>query len=313
MLSRKKPRGVSFPDVDEDEKGIEESWPEFGIWREDYRLQAGLVASCLVQQRAKPSSPSRIPQIRLPNLPMLSPPVSATVFPDEIHPEQLAPIAGPSRPRRTGRPSTPPRSPPQIREPSPLLFTSDSTQPEEIPRTIALEHIAPPRIRRLPSRFSPPPESSHIPWEPINNYNPTQNPAPTSTPLPMSLEWSETSKYPRLPALPPTQPKKSRRTKPEDRKPDLHKLQISYTLNPLSSSISKSSKCVLTNDWRVAQQELRHIRAMEKIEAKKRDGRWSLRQPKKLRGPGVPKSHWDYLLEEMVSVFVGVELMGRNG
>jgi len=59
---------------------------------------------------------------------------------------------------------------------------------------------------------------------------------------------------------------------------------------------------VLTADWRVAQQEMRHVRAMERIEAKKNDGRWSLRQPKKLRGPAVPKAHWDFLLDEMVNV-----------
>lgn len=45
--------------------------------------------------------------------------------------------------------------------------------------------------------------------------------------------------------------------------------------------------------------EMRHVRAMERIEAKKAENRWSLRQPKKARGPGVPKSHWDYMLEEM--------------
>jgi chromatin modification-related protein VID21 len=72
-------------------------------------------------------------------------------------------------------------------------------------------------------------------------------------------------------------------------------------VNPLSDNLSKSAKCVLTADWRIATQELRHMRAMERIEAKKSEGRWSLRQPKKGRGVPVVKSHWDYMLEEMVS------------
>lgn len=50
--------------------------------------------------------------------------------------------------------------------------------------------------------------------------------------------------------------------------------------------------------------ELRLIRTAERIESLKNDGRWSYRQPKKQRGVGgLTKSHWDYLLEEMVFCF----------
>ena len=49
--------------------------------------------------------------------------------------------------------------------------------------------------------------------------------------------------------------------------------------------------------------ELRLIRTMERIEQLKNDGRWSFRQPKKQRGVGgLVKSHWDYLIDEMVGV-----------
>jgi chromatin modification-related protein VID21 len=55
----------------------------------------------------------------------------------------------------------------------------------------------------------------------------------------------------------------------------------------------------MSSDWKIAMAELRHIRTMERIEQKMANGRWSLRQPKKLRAPPVRKGHWDHLLEEM--------------
>ena len=47
--------------------------------------------------------------------------------------------------------------------------------------------------------------------------------------------------------------------------------------------------------------ELRLIRALDRIEGLKREGRWSFRQPKKQRGVGgLTKTHSDYLMDEMV-------------
>jgi len=54
----------------------------------------------------------------------------------------------------------------------------------------------------------------------------------------------------------------------------------------------------------VAMSELRLIRTIERIELLKNDGRWSFRQPKKQRGVGgLVKSHWDYLMDEVVGPF----------
>ena len=48
--------------------------------------------------------------------------------------------------------------------------------------------------------------------------------------------------------------------------------------------------------------ELRLARTADRIEALKGAGCWSFRQPKKQRGVGgLVKSHWDYLMDEMVS------------
>ena len=43
------------------------------------------------------------------------------------------------------------------------------------------------------------------------------------------------------------------------------------------------------------------IKVMKRINELKSEGRWSFRQPKKVRGPALYKAHWDYLLDEMVS------------
>ena len=47
--------------------------------------------------------------------------------------------------------------------------------------------------------------------------------------------------------------------------------------------------------------ELQFVRACERVEMLKDEGRWSFRQPKKQRGMGgLSKTHWDYLMDEMV-------------
>jgi hypothetical protein len=44
------------------------------------------------------------------------------------------------------------------------------------------------------------------------------------------------------------------------------------------------------------------MRTLDRVEALKDHGRWSFRQPKKQRGiGGLTKTHWDYLMDEMVS------------
>jgi chromatin modification-related protein VID21 len=149
-----------------------------------------------------------------------------------------------------------------------------------------------------------PPNSYSVPdWIPIDNYRPATAPiSPAAKIPPMPLTSGYTLTLPRLPPEPPHPAKRHRRSSKADERDraSLYRLQVQYGLNPLSDALARSTKVVLTQDWKIAQAELRHIRAMERIEAKKNDGRWSLRQPKKLRGPPIPKGHWDYLLEEMV-------------
>lgn len=47
--------------------------------------------------------------------------------------------------------------------------------------------------------------------------------------------------------------------------------------------------------------ELRLVRVFERIERLKEANAWSFRQPRKQRGVGgLTKTHWDYLMDEMV-------------
>jgi chromatin modification-related protein VID21 len=60
--------------------------------------------------------------------------------------------------------------------------------------------------------------------------------------------------------------------------------------------------CIL----QVAMAEMRLLRALEQVESLKDAGRWSFRQPKKQRGVGgLTKTHWDYLMDEMVCLQTG--------
>jgi hypothetical protein len=61
---------------------------------------------------------------------------------------------------------------------------------------------------------------------------------------------------------------------------------------------------IVLNGVQVAFNELRLVRVLERIEQLKDAGKWTYRQPKKQRGVGnVSKTHWDYLLDEMVECF----------
>ena len=59
-------------------------------------------------------------------------------------------------------------------------------------------------------------------------------------------------------------------------------------------------------------EELRAIRAFERIEQLKAEKLWSFRQPRKQRAGAVPKSHWDHLLDEMVRFSLSNEIEFSN-
>ena len=251
---------------------------------------------------------SRIESLELPSIPPPSPPPGVTVFPDELpaatedakeHKEV------PASPTPSAKPAAPtpaaPRRPaysPAVPTFQPIAGPSRNRSPTP-PFTVSMSDVQP-RSRRV---FSPSLPPTFPDWIAAENYAVAEN-APSTPPhilMPLESDYAAN-----LPQLPPVQTRHTHRRRRKDSKGDegpanLYKLQATYEINPVSSSLAKSSKCVLTSDWRVATAELRHIRAMERIEQKKENGRWSLRQPKKLKTMPVRKAHWDYLLDEMVS------------
>lgn len=241
--------------------------------------------------------PSRISRLALPILPPMSPPPGVTVFPDEV---ETQPEAGPSYlpiAKPPSRPPSPPvRSSPRYRPPS-RSGASGSPPPQHVRRTPSKADP------RLFAEFQRPLKGPIPEWIPHDNCRPATIPtaSPPSVVLPLETEYASNISW--LPSVPIS--KRHRRgSKTETRKADLDRLRHEYALNPVAKGLAKSLKCVLTGDWRVAQSETRHVRAMQKVEAKMTEGRWSLRQPKKLRSPSISKSHWDYLLDEVVSSLV---------
>jgi hypothetical protein len=70
------------------------------------------------------------------------------------------------------------------------------------------------------------------------------------------------------------------------------------------SKAVRPGKVIFTADWNVAVQELQGLRALERIEQLKAQNAWSFRQIRKQKMPQVAKTHWDYLLDEMVCLVV---------
>ena len=86
--------------------------------------------------------------------------------------------------------------------------------------------------------------------------------------------------------------------------PDLYKLHVRSQHMSAKSFLGPGKRVhnVLdTKEWEVGIDEMRAIRAFERIEELKAERKWSFRQPKKQRTGVVPKAHWDHVLDEMVS------------
>ncbi|KAJ2846942.1 chromatin modification- protein VID21, partial [Coemansia brasiliensis] len=68
---------------------------------------------------------------------------------------------------------------------------------------------------------------------------------------------------------------------------------------PLYELIDGPSKMLSTKDWETVRDELVWVRAMERIEELKEQGKWSFWQPRRHRAPPRSKAHWDHVLAEM--------------
>ncbi|CAG8617829.1 2084_t:CDS:10 [Rhizophagus irregularis] len=80
---------------------------------------------------------------------------------------------------------------------------------------------------------------------------------------------------------------------------DRETIIINFNNNPVYKSLQPPKKAITTSEWRVAIEEVKYARVIERIEELKRQGFWSRKQIEPFRDPPRYKTHWDYLLEEM--------------
>ncbi|BEI82084.1 hypothetical protein CcaverHIS002_0212440 [Cutaneotrichosporon cavernicola] len=269
LLKRK--RAGEYIDVSLDVDELEGP-DDYDTWKAERVIDAAGVAGVVIPP--------------VPPVPPQSPPSPPPIT---VEPPNETPVPTPTPPperelRRSSRPSSRTAS----RHGTPAAPRSTETR-----TTVALDDVLP----RRPASFGAFGSEIEVPpWEPLDNYCPAEDAGPSEAhSVLMPLENDYSARISKLPHVPHTR----RRGSKNEGRPDSYKLSVMFGLNPVSGGLTRSPKVVLTADWRVAQAEMRHIRAMERIEAKKATGRWSLRQPKKHRGPPVPKGHWDFLLDEM--------------
>ncbi|KAF9350215.1 chromatin modification- protein VID21, partial [Mortierella sp. AD094] len=148
-----------------------------------------------------------------------------------------------------------------------------------------------------------------------NSFNPNlaTNTAFSASSKPPALKLNSTKKHAQ-PTTTPTAMKRSEsrygssRYDPMDGMPssgrpirhvDLYAWQLKAQSQPIYKALQTASKVLTTKDWKVAREELKLMRAMQRIEALKAGNRWSFKQIKKHRGPARTKTHWDHLLDEM--------------
>lgn len=68
----------------------------------------------------------------------------------------------------------------------------------------------------------------------------------------------------------------------------------------LCSVLPKAAKIVLTKDWKMAQDEVRIVNVLNRVDELKEANLWTFKQLKKQVHPPRPKVQWDYMLEEVL-------------
>jgi len=80
---------------------------------------------------------------------------------------------------------------------------------------------------------------------------------------------------------------------------ELYAYNLKVNSQPLYKSLQTARKVLMTQDWKIARDELKASRAIQKIEEAKKNGRWSFKQHKRHRAIARTKTHWDSLIDEM--------------
>ncbi|KAI9598483.1 HSA-domain-containing protein [Syncephalis fuscata] len=75
--------------------------------------------------------------------------------------------------------------------------------------------------------------------------------------------------------------------------------QIRAEHQPLYKQVQSAKKVVSSQEWKICRNEVRLLRAIQRVEQLKEASMWSFRQPKRHKAPPRTKTHWDYVLDEM--------------
>lgn len=80
---------------------------------------------------------------------------------------------------------------------------------------------------------------------------------------------------------------------------DLYAWQLRAAHYPLYKKLQTARKTLTTHDWKLAREELKSLKSVQKIEALKKKNMWSMKQLKKHKSAPRLKTHWDCLIDEM--------------
>ncbi|RUP11987.1 hypothetical protein BC936DRAFT_139874 [Jimgerdemannia flammicorona] len=80
---------------------------------------------------------------------------------------------------------------------------------------------------------------------------------------------------------------------------DLYAWHMRIHKQPLYKVLQTAGKVLSTRDWKIARDELKLLRAMQRIETLKANHAWGFKQLKRHKAVPRTKTHWDQLLDEM--------------
>ncbi|KAI8089856.1 uncharacterized protein BX664DRAFT_315017 [Halteromyces radiatus] len=80
---------------------------------------------------------------------------------------------------------------------------------------------------------------------------------------------------------------------------DLFAWQVKAKAQPLHKALQTAKKTITTQDWKLAREEMKAIKIIQRIEDLKAKNMWGFRQLKRHRASPRSKTHWDSLLDEM--------------
>ncbi|OZJ02938.1 hypothetical protein BZG36_04554 [Bifiguratus adelaidae] len=87
--------------------------------------------------------------------------------------------------------------------------------------------------------------------------------------------------------------------KPSGRPMDLFSWQFKVSRQPLFKTLQTANKVLSTSDWKIARDELKSLRMLQRVDGLRTNNTWSFRQLKRHRPGPRKRTHWDHLLSEM--------------